>query len=34
MSKVFVNIALRLDGYLAPDGMTMNNPEYRNWGAK
>ena len=34
MSKVFVNIALSLDGYLAPDGMTMNNPQYKNWGAK
>lgn len=34
MSKVFVNIALSLDGYLAPDGMTMDNPEYRNWGVK
>lgn len=34
MSKVFVNIALSLDGYMAPDGMTMNNPEYKNWGAK
>ena len=34
MSKVFVNIALSLDGYMAPEGMTMNNPEYKNWGAK
>jgi len=34
VSKVFVNIALSLDGYLAPDGMTMNNPQYKNWGAK
>jgi dihydrofolate reductase len=34
MSKVFVNIALSLDGYLAPDGMTMLNPGYKNWGAK
>ena len=23
MSKVFVNIGLSLDGYLAPEGMTM-----------
>lgn len=34
MSKVFVNIALSLDGYMAPEGMTMDNPEYKNWGAK
>ena len=34
MTKVFVNIALSLDGYMAPEGMTMNNPEYKNWGAK
>ena len=34
MSKVFVNIALSLDGYLAPDGMTMVNPGYKSWGAK
>ena len=34
MSKVFVNIALSLDGYMAPDGMTMGNPGYKNWGAK
>jgi dihydrofolate reductase len=34
MSKVFVNVGLSLDGYLAPDGMTMENPGYRNWGAK
>lgn len=34
MSKVFVNIGLSLDGYLAPDGMTMENPAYKNWGAK
>lgn len=34
MSKVFVSIGLSLDGYMAPDGMTMNNPGYRNWGAK
>ena len=25
MSKVFVNIALSLDGYMAPEGMTMEN---------
>jgi dihydrofolate reductase len=34
MSKVFVNVGLSLDGYLAPDGMTMENPGYKNWGEK
>jgi dihydrofolate reductase len=37
MSKVFVNIGLSLDGYMAPEGMTMENwdkPEFKNWGAK
>jgi dihydrofolate reductase len=34
MSKVFVNVGLSLDGYLAPDGMTMENPGYKNWGMK
>src|ERR1041385_222457 len=34
MSTVFVNIALSLDGYMAPDGMTMDNPAYKNWGEK
>ncbi|MFI5234432.1 MAG: dihydrofolate reductase family protein [Gemmatimonadales bacterium] len=37
MSKVFVNIGLTLDGYMAPEGMTIeywDRPEYRNWGAK
>lgn len=34
MGKVFVNIALSLDGYMAPEGMTMQNPQYKNWGAK
>lgn len=34
MSTVFVNIGLSLDGYMAPDGMTMGKPEYKNWGAK
>ena len=36
MSKVFVNIGLSLDGYMAPEGMTMehwDSPAYRNWGA-
>ena len=34
MSTVFVNIGLSIDGYMAPEGMTMDNPEYKNWGAK
>jgi len=37
MSKLFVNIGLSLDGYMAPEGMTWrigNKPEYKNWGAK
>ena len=34
MSKVFVNVGLSLDGYMAPEGMTMANPGYKNWGAK
>jgi hypothetical protein len=34
MGKVFVSIALSLDGYMAPEGMTMGKPEHRNWGAK
>ena len=37
MSKVFVNIALSLDGYMAPEGMTMENwdrPDYKNWEAR
>jgi dihydrofolate reductase len=37
MSNVFVNIGLSLDGYMAPEGMTLEHwdtPEYKNWGAK
>ena len=37
MGKVFVNIGLSLDGYMAPEGMTIDHwdkPEYKNWGAK
>jgi len=37
VSKVFVNIGLSLDGYMAPEGMTIENwekPEYKNWGAQ
>jgi dihydrofolate reductase len=34
MSKVFVSIGLSLDGYMAPEGMRMDDPGYKNWGAK
>jgi dihydrofolate reductase len=37
MSKVFVNIGLSLDGYMAPEGMSLehwDNPGYKGWGAK
>lgn len=37
MTKVFVNIGLSLDGYMAPEGMNIENwdrPDYKNWGAK
>ncbi len=34
MTKVFVNIALTLDGYMAPEGMTMSDPNHMGWGAK
>jgi hypothetical protein len=34
MSNVFVNIGLSLDGYMAPEGMTMSDPGHMNWGAK
>jgi dihydrofolate reductase len=34
MSKVFVSVAMSLDGFMAPEGMTMHNPGFRNWGAK
>jgi len=37
VSKVFVNIGLSLDGYMAPEGMTLehwDSPEYKQWGAK
>lgn len=37
MSKVFVNVALSLDGYMAPEGMDMehfSDPGYKGWGAK
>ncbi len=36
MSRVFANIGLSLDGYMAPEGMSVEHwadPEYLNWGA-
>src|SRR6476619_776429 len=34
MSKVFVNIALSLDGYMAPEGMVTEYDNPNVWGAK
>lgn len=37
MSTVFVNIGLSLDGFMAPDGMSLEHwehPEYKGWGAR
>ena len=37
MTKTFVSIGLSLDGYMAPEGMTLEHwarPEYKDWGAK
>lgn len=37
MGKVFANIALSLDGYMAPEGMSLahwDTPEHKGWGAK
>jgi len=37
VSKVFANIALSLDGYMTPEGMTMehwDDPGFKDWGAK
>lgn len=37
MSTVFVNIGLSLDGYMSPEGMTLEHwstPQYKEWGAK
>lgn len=37
MGKVFVNIGLSLDGYMAPEGMTLEHwetPTYKDWGAR
>lgn len=34
MSNVFVNVGMSLDGYIAPEGMTMDHwddPAYKNW---
>jgi dihydrofolate reductase len=37
MSKVFVNVGLSLDGYMAPEGMSLehwDDPGYKDWAAK
>lgn len=37
MSKVFASIALSLDGFLSPEGMTLehwSDPGHKDWGAK
>lgn len=37
MSRVFVSVSMSLDGFLAPEGMTLENwdrPDYKDWGAK
>lgn len=37
MSKTFINIGLSLDGFMAPDGMIIENwdrPDINDWGAK
>lgn len=37
MSKVFVNIGLSLDGFMAPEGMSLeywSQPTYKAWGAR
>lgn len=37
MGTVFANIALSLDGYMAPEGMSLQHwdtPEHKGWGAK
>ncbi len=37
MGKVFASVGLSLDGYMAPEGMTMEHwdrPDYKDWGAK
>lgn len=37
MAKIFVNVGLSLDGYMAPEGMALehwDDPDYKNWAAK
>jgi dihydrofolate reductase len=34
MSMVFAHIGLSLDGYMAPEGMTMSDPGHMSWGTK
>ena len=37
MTKVFANVGLSLDGYMAPEGMTLEHwrePGYKSWAAK
>src|SRR5688500_17112466 len=37
MSRIFVNIGLSLDGYMAPEGMSLehwNTPGHKSWAAK
>jgi dihydrofolate reductase len=37
VSKVFVNVGVSLDGFMAPEGMTLENwarPDHLDWGAK
>lgn len=37
MPKIFVNIGLTLDGYMAPEGMSLehwSDPAFKSWGAK
>lgn len=37
MGKIFVNVGLSLDGYMAPEGMTIehwDDPGYKDWAAK
>jgi dihydrofolate reductase len=37
VSKVFVNVSMTLDGYMAPEGMDIahaDHPEYQDWAAK
>ncbi len=37
MGKIFVNVGMSLDGYIAPEGMTLehwDDPDYKNWAAK